>query len=218
MSDERINKRVFLWANRQKRPNWCSCVKGFLKDQGLLHLCDIEQEPLQTKSVMRQVEDAMQVYHNDLWQSKLRREEAQNGQGRNKLRTYRMFKKKPCMEPYLVKVYSKKYRSAMSKFRCGVAPLKIETGRYNGTPLEDRVCFNCPSQIESEQHVLISCNVYNDIRTTLFQYANAVCNQFNDMNETDKMCFLLSDQDMCTEVAKTLYMILTRRREILYNR
>ena len=50
--------------------------------------------------------------------------------GGNKLRTYRTFKNEFITEPYLSIIVHKEYRSAYAKFRCGVAPLKIETGRY----------------------------------------------------------------------------------------
>jgi hypothetical protein len=36
-----------------------------------------------------------------------------------------------------------KYRSAYAKFRAGVAPLRIETGRYERFEVNERLCFNC---------------------------------------------------------------------------
>ena len=62
--------------------------------------------------------------------------------GGNKLRIYRTFKNELITEPYLSIIVHKKYISAYAKFRCGVAPLKIETGRYgvNRVPVEERLC------------------------------------------------------------------------------
>ena len=76
--------------------------------------------------------------------------------GGNKLRTYRSFKNEFITEPYLSIIVHKKYRSAYAKFRCGVAPLKIETGRYgvNRVPVEERLCETCNS-VEDEFHVLM---------------------------------------------------------------
>ena len=48
----------------------------------------------------------------------------------NKLRTYRKLKHSYSTEPYVKSITSKKYRSAYAKFRCRVAPLKIETCGY----------------------------------------------------------------------------------------
>ena len=50
--------------------------------------------------------------------------------GGNKLRTYRTFKNELITEPYLSIIVHRKYRSAYAKFRCRVAPLKIEMGMY----------------------------------------------------------------------------------------
>jgi hypothetical protein len=36
-----------------------------------------------------------------------------------------------------------KYRSTYAKFRAGVAPLGIETGRYERLEVNERLCFNC---------------------------------------------------------------------------
>jgi hypothetical protein len=48
----------------------------------------------------------------------------------NKLRTYKLFKEVFETEMYLSKNIPSRYRSAFAKFRCGVAPLRIETGCY----------------------------------------------------------------------------------------
>ena len=54
-----------------------------------------------------------------------------------------------------------------AKFRCGVAPLRLETGRYERLSPEQRTCFYCTDCIESEEHVLLSCPVYDDLRLTV---------------------------------------------------
>ncbi len=65
------------------------------------------------------------------------------GTGLNKLRTYRKYKQSILTEPYVIALLSKYQRSALAKFRCGVAPLKIETGKYTRTPEEERLCTLC---------------------------------------------------------------------------
>ena len=51
---------------------------------------------------------------------------------------------------------------AYAKFRCGVAPLRIETGRYERLQLYERCCFHCANKIESENHALLECPLYDD--------------------------------------------------------
>ena len=53
------------------------------------------------------------------------------------LRTYRLFKDKFFLEPYLIHVKNDKHRIALSKFRCSSHMLEIERGRYTNpiTPI-----------------------------------------------------------------------------------
>ncbi len=49
---------------------------------------------------------------------------------------------------------NKRQRSAFAKFKCGVAPIRLETGRCENLPKEHRLYPICDSQaIESEIHV-----------------------------------------------------------------
>ena len=48
-----------------------------------------------------------------------------------------------------------KHWSPLAKFRRGVAPLRLGTGRYERILPEQRICFNCINSIESEEHVLL---------------------------------------------------------------
>ena len=64
------------------------------------------------------------------WRELVNNQNATQGQGRNKLRTYSKFKDEYKCEPYLMQSIPKSHRSALAKFRCGVAPIRIETGRF----------------------------------------------------------------------------------------
>ena len=59
-------------------------------------------------------------------------------------------------------ILGKKQRSAIRKCRCGTAPIRLETGRYEGLPVHDRVCPYCLDVIEDEYHVLCECPLYDD--------------------------------------------------------
>src|SRR5690242_13512726 len=53
--------------------------------------------------------------------------------------------------------------------RIGSYPLRIETGRWVGEFLEERLCFKCMSgQVEDEKHFLIDCKAYKVPRRILF--------------------------------------------------
>ena len=81
----------------------------------------------------------------------------------------------------------KKYRSALYKFRCGVAPIRIETGRYERWNVTDRISNICDNhytcnEIEYEKHVIMKCTLYDDLRETLFSDASDVCSDFHNFS------------------------------------
>ena len=62
------------------------------------------------------------------------------GRGGNKIRTYSLYKTNYQVEPYCELCLPLNHRSALSKFRCRVAPLRLETGRYEGLDINQRIC------------------------------------------------------------------------------
>ena len=113
-----------------------------------------------------------------------------SGRGRNKLRTYRLFKAAFETEPYCKLILPLRHRSVFAKFRCGVAPLRIETGRYENKPLEERKCPFC-DEVENESHVVLSCYLfiylYDDLRIALFNTALTFNPNFMDLTTEDKL-------------------------------
>ncbi len=57
--------------------------------------------------MMQDIDNVLYSHHRSVWQQELRREEANNGPGRNKLHTYRQFKRDTVTEPYLIRVFVK---------------------------------------------------------------------------------------------------------------
>ena len=69
--------------------------------------------------------------------------------------TYSTFKENYVTESYVYKVYNRVHRSLLTQFRCGILPIKIETGRYTQIPTEYRLCIFCEENaIENEHHFL----------------------------------------------------------------
>ena len=133
-----------------------------------------------------------------------------SGRGGNKLRTYALFKNVFEAEMYCKKLLPLRHRAAFAKFRCGVAPLHIETGRFENKPLEERKCPFCDN-IENEKHVLLNCNIYSDLRHELFSRATIIDPYFDISSAENKIRFFFSNHDMINIVAKTCFNILQRR-------
>ena len=105
------------------------------------------------------------------WHSTINRETGRRGVGGDKLRTYRQLKDEYGVEQYVIKIKTVKERSALSKFRSGVASINFELGRYLGIPVINRFCHFCENCVENEKHVLLSCPLYDGVRQALFTQA-----------------------------------------------
>ena len=105
------------------------------------------------------------------------------------------------------------HRSAFAKFRCGVAPLRIETGRYENLRLNERMCSVCSGEVEDEAHVLFWCPlleiIYLILSVLLMEF-------FLSFNDNQKLVFLFSDFNMIRICPKTCNLISNERRIVLY--
>ena len=153
------------------------------------------------------------------WLEGVTRPGAIRGEGRNKLRTYCKFKREWVTDGYMRSVTTRSHRSALAKFRCGVAPLRLETGRYERgrLPVEERICLLCNcNEIESEIHVITRCPLYDDLRRELYTAAEDVNGLFNELLDADKVLFLLSNDNIVKKTARILHCILLRRQLNFY--
>ena len=85
------------------------------------------------------VRDILFEQSKEVWENEL--------QTVSKLRTYCTFKDTYTTEPYLYKVHDRHHRSILAQFRCGILPLKVETGRYQSIPIELRLCVLCNENV-----------------------------------------------------------------------
>jgi hypothetical protein len=103
--------------------------------------------------------------------------------------------------------------SAFAKFRCGVTPIRLETGRYENIKLEERCCFTCSNLIEDETYVILHCPAYSDFRNNLFTEVLKVNRNAMSLSDCQKIIFLFSNQDVFRIVAKTCNLILKNARK-----
>ena len=127
----RINKRIALWAYSKASPtskNWFYYIKERLSRLHLNTDHDINR-PIGTEFVKNLREAGLNEFKTR-WFNSIHSATEPSGRGRNKLRTYCMFKTVFETEPYCKLIMPLRHRATFAKFRCGVAPLRIETGRY----------------------------------------------------------------------------------------
>jgi len=90
------------------------------------------------------------------WQSTL--------QQSNKGKIYSSFKTMVDFEPYL-KQLDRHDSINLFKYRTANHFLPVETGRYDGTPFQDRTCPLCDTgDVGSEKHFLITCTFFSEER------------------------------------------------------
>lgn len=76
----------------------------------------------------------------------------------------------------------------------------------------------CLNSVETEEHVLLSCSLYDDLREHLFINISTHVNNFYGLNNDDKVSVILGSDDInvIKISAKTCCDILNRRRGYLY--
>ena len=120
------------------------------------------------------------------------------------------------VEPYETTPMATRYRSALARLRCGILPLEIEVGRYNGIPEERRICKLCDlGVVESELHFLFKCPINHNLRQ---EFINTVKNSYPDvarLPDTSKFQ-VIKNSDVVKDTARYVYSALMRRHDCLY--
>jgi hypothetical protein len=110
--------------------------------------------------------EAFTAAADEEWRCRVQATASVRGAGGNKLRTYARFKAAIGQEAYLSANMKSSTRQLLCRFRIGVAPLQIELGRRHPGPCS-RACLVCGAEREDEEHFLMACPLYDELRTTL---------------------------------------------------
>ena len=87
-----------------------------------------------------------------------------------KLRTYRKFKSDLSYESYLDNVDDVLDRVHLTRFRISNHRLNIETGRYTGINVNERICNFCnQNKIDDEKHFLLECDFHQKARLDILK-------------------------------------------------
>jgi hypothetical protein len=218
LDSNRLTRRIFQW-HLDRGLTWGSKVKAMFRELKRPFLCEIHNVILVGKqSVKKMILELSWENYKCSWTDKLNTNIARTGQGGNKLRTYRTFKKEICKEPYVYGFLNEHYRRCFAQFRMGIAPIKIETGRRvkgQYVPPIDRICPVCTLECENEEHVLIRCPAYVNLRSELFTKITDTMPNFVSFNDQEKLTCLLGDYNVFKLVAKFCFDILTCRQDCI---
>ena len=138
LKESRLPWKILQWDILEGKSTWFSEI-----------VCICMTLEITIPGVTLETYDMEFLHMCTLGKSRLEREE--EAHNKPKLRTYNKFKDfdNPLA---LVKANLPRFqRSILSKFICGIFPLELETGRYIGTPENQRLCRVCDTaEIENE--------------------------------------------------------------------
>jgi hypothetical protein len=182
MSDDRITKKIFMWDVEECQRNWSAEIKKVLYDVQMSECFD----NMNTCNIKDLSDVLMKNFEQD-WLEKV--------QDKVKLRSYKLFKTSFGTEKYLKINLDRSERSFTAQLRLGILPIKIETGRFTRTPVNERLCQLCNSNIvEDENHFLHHCTKYTLEREVLYTKAHMEFEGFQHLSDTEKTIFLFENQ------------------------
>ena len=99
--------------------------------------------------------------------------------------------------------------------RFGILPIRVETGRYSGEPVEQRICRLCTSNlVEDEKHFLLDCSLYNNLRNSIFSEI-VTLEEFKNLSDNNKLNTLINRHTRkCSKFVLQAYQF---RRKTLFS-
>ena len=102
-------------------------------------------------------------------------------------------------------------RRNLTKIRVSSHKLMIEKGRHLKIPSNERFCPFCPNIIENEEHLLMSCQKYNDLRIDVL---NNIAINFCHLDAKNIFIYLMSSEGIIIEKVAKFYTEALKLRDI----
>ena len=153
---ERINKRIFSWSTSNSSTrckNWAFKFKTCMTSLNLDIVCD-ENTHISKSYILKTIHERKFSVFKTNWRTELDKTDRPNG-SKSKLRSYKSFKITFDTERYILNDIPRSHRSALAKFRCGVAPIKPED--MNTCPL---MSVNASFAMPSSPNVMSFVNAH----------------------------------------------------------
>ena len=151
LPDETLVKKALL-ENTNMRSNWIRTIEK------LLIIFEIQFSENKTKFKANN-KKVCHLKYKEYWRNNLMNLDTP------RLYFYKKLKNSFGYEHYL-DMENFHWRKSISKLRCSSHILQIEKGRHINQPREERLCKLCDmNEMETEDHLLIRCSLYNTLRT-----------------------------------------------------
>ena len=205
MNDSYLTKKVFEWDynKRKTQGSWNSDIYKLFTTLEMAHI--------HSNKELIDLETARDYFFNkemQEWKTAV--------VNVSKLRTFCIFKENYETEPFVYTVYNRAHRYILSQLRCGILPIKIETGRYTQIPVEFRLCILCDENaIEDEKHFLFECQFYNPLRNVYYDKLREYCEHFDSLDCDQKLIFIMN-ATVVKITAEFIYNCYCKRRDFIY--
>jgi len=183
--------------------NWALVIKSILFENNCEYVW-VAQKVENDNSFIRKFTEYIRRRHLETWHISLN--------SVSKLSLYRSIKTAYGHEHYLNILNVRKYRHAYAQLRSVFYELEIEKGRYNNTPIADRLCKICNlDQVENELHFILICPMFDDLRRRYIVIDSI------STPTVDNFYVLMSNRNeqVVKHLASYKYNSLQRRREFL---
>ena len=182
MSEDRLTKKIFMSDFSKCKNNWSSRNKNIFnkidKQEYFNNLIECNLAHAKNKMVALMEQEWLKDVNK-----------------KPKLRSYVLFKTDANVESYVNKAFDRQKRSYVAQLRCGILPLKIETGRFKRLPIEQRICDMCNlNEIEDEKHFICICPSYEIYRIQMYNNIQANCTTFSELTTDEKFVYILKNK------------------------
>ena len=161
--DENTLVNMAYRENIKMNSNWCKTI------QTLNSVFNLHSRQIEPKDFPLMVKKTIKTDFINYWKARIL-----NPAVEKKLDLYSKVKKEFVIEPYTNLPF--KDRQIIAKMICISHKLRVETGRHQDIPREERICNHCTlNKVEDENHFIVECPAYDKIRSEHFErpYTNA---------------------------------------------
>ncbi len=178
MTTGRWPRKVFQWDRQTNTNAWGREISLILKDANMTG-AEALGKPVDLESISISLH------------GKARNQWYADSHNKEKLRTFVEIHNFEDTKQLISNNLSRTQRSLVFKFKSGVLPLKIETGRFKGTGRELRFCDICNAgTVEDEMHYLYFCDKLKYVRKrhSVGRQAESLVESGSNPLEVTKMC------------------------------
>ncbi len=199
LENHRLPKKFFEWDLKLSKKNWSSEIKLIFEK---VNMSEYYENKMYCN--LKQVNAGCEEIYVKEW--------TENTAKKPKLRTYVTFKEEFKTEPYVKMSLGRRNRSLMAQLRLGILPLRLESGRFVGEKVEERICGICEeNQTEDECHFMLKCKTLNIVRSEYTVKFDQ--NVWEKLNDPEKLKYLMKEKPR--ETSKMLERMFSLRKHKL---